>query len=132
MMNRALEFLETHPRIQTFLAGLLVAIATAIFNGLSRPRTPEEYDAMWPPFAKFCKIMRALGPVPQKLIEAMKPDIPAAVKRASLAPPAMPGPFSKVEKAIEGLGQIEIEVADSTPSTQPEGSTIPAPPKDPK
>jgi len=127
MMNKYLAFVEAHPAL---MALIVIPIATAIFNGLTRPRTPEEYAALPPWFAKFCKIMRALGPVPQKILDAMKADMTAQAKRKSLAPPPMPGPFSKVEKAIENLDQIAIEVADSTPSTQPEGTTVPVPPKD--
>ncbi len=129
MNNKYLAFVEAHP---AFVSLILIPIALAVFNGFTRPRTPEEYAALPPWFARFCKFMRAFGPVPQKILEAMKPSLPAAAKRASLAPPPMPSPFSAVEKALEGLGQVSIEVADSTPSTQPEGSTIPVPPKDPQ
>lgn len=83
-MNKYLAFAEAHPALMTLV---ILPIATAIFNGITRPRTPEEYDDMWPPFAKFCKLMRAFGPVPQKIVEALKADMSARAKRISIAPP---------------------------------------------
>lgn len=83
-MNRYTEFAEAHPAL---VALVIIPLVTAIFNGITRPRTPEEYGAMNPHFAKFCKLMRAMFPVPQKVIEALRPAMSPAVKRASLAPP---------------------------------------------
>lgn len=62
-----LEWLKAHPETTVFLIGL----ATALFNWVTKPRTPEELASYPARVAAFFRFMNGLFPDPEKVTEAI-------------------------------------------------------------